>query len=258
MTSAGDPRPLPFPALIPQWDVGARVRAFVTTRAGGFSAGPFASLNLGDGCGDDPGAVRRNRELLGRALPSPVRWLRQVHGAVVHDADSPAAGSPPADAAVTTLTGVPIAVLTADCLPVLLAERSGRAVGIAHAGWRGLAAGVIENTVTAMRERAGGGIEIAAWLGPAIGPAAFEVGDDVVDAFVARDPAAGCVFVPGRVPGKWWADLCRFARLRLSALGVESVGGGGYCTASDPVRFYSYRRDRSTGRMAALIWLASR
>ena len=271
--------------LLPDWPAPAGVRAFVTLRAGGFSRGAWGladgaagGWNLATHCGDDPDAVRRNRARLRASLPAEPCWLEQVHGTAVHDADAgtaaagmpdadgrsidaiPAAGAarpglPRADAAVTTRRGVVLAVLTADCLPVLLSNRSGSVVGIAHAGWRALAAGVLERTLDALAARAADRDWIA-WLGPAIGPASFEVGDEVREAFVAVDASAAEAFTAGRAAGKWQADLFLLARQRLAAAGVSSIHGGGECTVSDAVRFYSYRRDRVTGRMASLIWLA--
>ena len=254
-----------LPGLSPQWPVPARVRAFVTVRAGGVSAGAFGldggapgGLNLGDHVGDDPVSVAENRARLRAMLPGPVRWLQQVHGTAVHDADAPWDGeeAPVADAAVATRPGTVLAVMTADCLPILLADASGRAVGAAHAGWRGLAAGVAETTVDALRARVGADAPLLAWLGPAIGPAAFEVGDEVREAFCDADAASAHAFAPGAAPGKWWADLYALARRRLASRGVDRIHGGGLCTVADPRRFYSHRRDRRSGRFASLVWLA--
>jgi YfiH family protein len=236
--------------LRPDWDAPASVRALVTTRAGGVSHGPYAALNLSERVGDDPFAVETNRTLLRAVLPGDPVWLAQVHGADVVDAAA-VSGIVRADAAFTRARRVVCAVQVADCLPVLLADRAGTVVAVAHAGWRGLAAGVVERTVEAMRVRAE---ELVAWLGPAIGQDAFEVGEDVHAAFVGPDPGAAAAFRAG-APGKWHADLCALARRRLAALGVASVAGGGWCTHAEPVRFYSYRRDGVTGRMAALAWL---
>ncbi len=228
--------------LVPDWAVPARVRAVMTTRA---------SLNLATHVGDDPAAVAGNRRRLGDALGllAEPAWLEQVHGIGV--AVLPVDGTPTADASVTFTSGPACAVLVADCLPVFLAGRAGDRVGIAHAGWRGLAAGVVEATVAALDCEPG---ELVAWLGPSIGPRAFEVGDEVRDAFLARDEGAAALFRPGR-PGRWMADLPGLARRRLAAAGVAAVSGGDLCTYSDPERFYSYRRDGATGRMAALAWL---
>jgi YfiH family protein len=239
----------------PEWPVAHRVRALVTTRAGGRSEGAYASLNLGTGTGDDEARVRDNRRRLRALLPGEPRWLRQVHGREVVRAetvDEPCA----ADASWSAAPGVVCAVLVADCLPVLLAERRGRVVAAAHAGWRGLAAGVLENTVTALGAAGVAPRDLIAWLGPAIGPDAFEVGGEVLEAFCCVDGSARAAFRPGRGPsGRWLADLYALGRQRLARAGVHEVRGGGLCTASDPARFYSYRRDRATGRMAALIWI---
>ena len=244
--------------IVPRWPAPSRVRAFVTTRNGGVSAGPCASLDLGtvppsDAARDELRAVAENRRRVQAFLPSAPAWLEQVHGADVAVVASQRAASPlRVDAAVTREAGVVLAVRVADCMPVLFADSAGEVVGIAHAGWRGLAAGVLENTVAAMRCAPEG---VIAWLGPAIGPSAFEVGADVRDAFVNPDPRATAAFVAGR-PGKWHADLEALARMRLARAGVASIHGGGMCTASDSQRFFSFRRDRATGRMAAFVWLA--
>ncbi len=250
----------------PAWPLPARVGACVTTRSGGLSQGRYGlagggvgGLNLGDHCGDESLAVRCNRERLVRYLPSPPLWLQQVHGSAVVDMDTPrasTAGVLVGDAAVTRVPGRVLAVLSADCLPVLLVDEQARVVGIAHAGWRGLAAGVLENTVGAMRAALGVDAPIVAWLGPAIGPEAFEVGPEVFEAFCAHQPEAACAFRPAGRAGKWMADLYSLARQRLAAVGVDRVGGGALCTVGDPARFYSYRRDGVTGRLASLIWLA--
>ncbi|MCU0897888.1 MAG: peptidoglycan editing factor PgeF [Burkholderiales bacterium] len=240
-----------FPECIrPAWPVPPRVHALATTRAGGASSGPYDSFNLGDHVGDDPVHVARNRALLEQRLPAKPLWLAQVHGTTVVDA-ADVNGVPTADAAVTRAPGVVLAVLTADCLPVLLAARDASAIGIAHAGWRGLAAGVIEATVARM---AAAPSRIVAWLGPAIGQGAFEVGEEVREAFVAPDAGAASAFVRGK-PGKWQADLEALARRRLAAAGVAEVHGGGLCTFTDRERFFSFRRDGRTGRMATLLWL---
>lgn len=235
----------------PEWPAPTNVRAAMTTRLGGVSAGRHASLNLATHVGDEPGAVAENRRRLRAALALPVEpaWLNQLHGRGVAMLPGPMPVS--ADAAVTFGTGTVCAVLVADCLPVLLAGRRGDRVGIAHAGWRGLAAGVIEATVAAL---AAGPGELLAWLGPCIGPQAFEVGPEVRDAFVAQDGAAARDFRAIRA-GKFLADLPALARRRLAACGVSEIHGGGLCTHADPARFYSYRRDGETGRMAALIWM---
>lgn len=235
--------------IVPDWPAPDNVKALITTRAGGVSRAPFASMNLGLRTADDPQAVAANRQRLRACLPREPKWLRQVHGSAVAVADDPAA-APEADAAVTWRPDTVCAVLVADCIPVLLADRAGSVVAIAHAGWRGLACGVIESAVQRM---ALAPQELIAYLGPGIGPRAFEVGADVRDAFLARDAGAQAAFVP-RAPGKWLADLFWLARQALLRAGVTSVHGDTLCTHSDPRRFFSYRRDRTTGRMAALIW----
>ena len=233
------------------WPAPPGVVAFTTLRRGaGVSQPPFDSFNLGARCGDDVAAVMHNREQLiaGFALPSAPRWLRQVHGAGV--AVDPGDGEPEADAAVTRTSGLVLAILTADCLPVVLAAADGGEVAAAHAGWRGLCGGVLEATAAAMRTAPA---DVVAWLGPAAGPQAYEVGTEVRAAFVERDPRAATAFVATR-PGHWRVDLYALARQRLAEAGVTRVFGGGLCTISDAQRFYSHRRDQRTGRMATLIW----
>lgn len=244
---------IPADWIVPDWSLPTRVRAFITTRDGGVSMGPYATFNLGDTTHDDPAAVQANKARLQALLPQPPRWLKQVHGARAVCAD--AVEEPvPADAAYTSSQEVVCAVKVADCMPILLADAHATAVAICHAGWRGLAAGVVENTVGAMPVAPA---SLCAFLGPAIGPSAFEVGDEVRAAFCAVDPQAVQAFRPGK-PGKWMADLFRLARQRLARCGVERVYGGGLCTYSHPERFYSHRRNPQTGRMAALIWLDGR
>lgn len=244
--------------IVPDWaGMPGAVGALYSTRRGGFSAAPYddgaggGGLNLGLHVGDDAALVMQNRALLQAQLPGAPVWLNQVHGAGVVDAAA-VSGVPDADASFTTRPGVVCAIMTADCLPVLFADATGAVVGAAHAGWRGLAQGVLQNTVARMREAGTG--DITAWLGPAIGPRAFEVGAEVRAAFVDADPAAAAAFVvhPG---GKFLADIYRLARLALAGCGVRQVGGGDFCTVSDDARFYSYRRDRVTGRMASLVWI---
>ena len=243
----------------------ANVRTLATTRRGGVSAGPYddgaggGGLNLGMHVGDAPALVRANRVLLAASLPGAPAWISQVHGVAVVDAATVGPGQPVrvADASFATQAGVVCAVMTADCLPVLFADMQGRVVGAAHAGWRGLADGVLQETVRAMR--AAGAAEITAWLGPAIGKTRFEVGADVMERFmedaIAPDAVvAAFVAYPGR-PGKYLADMNALARLLLAQDGVDDVAGGEYCTASDAGRFYSYRRDGVTGRLASMIWL---
>jgi YfiH family protein len=235
----------------PDWPAPPRVRTLVTTRNGGVSRGPYASLNLGTRVGDDPHAVTENRARLSALLPSEPKWLQQVHGIEAVQADR-AEAEPTADAAFTRAPGVVCAVQAADCLPVLLCDREGTGIAAAHAGWRGLSAGVLERTVAALSLPPK---DLLAWLGPAIGPRAFEVGADVFDTFTAVDREAAAAFQPLR-ERKWLADLYALARRRLSLAGVTAVYGGRLCTAGDPTRFFSHRRDGVTGRQAALIWLA--
>lgn len=238
--------------IVPDWPVA--VRAAVSTRSiDGASQPPFDAFNLGAHCGDDPIAVTRNRMRLvaDLALPQPPRWLSQVHGRrVVRIARRDPFQPEQADAAVTADRDVVLAILTADCLPVLLAAADGSEVGAAHAGWRGLAGGVIEATIAAMRTPASA---LVAWLGPAIGADAYEVGNEVRAAFIADDAEAGAVFRDSR-PGHWFCDLYALARRRLAACGVTTVSGGGFDTFADP-RFYSYRREPRTGRFASLVWM---
>jgi len=279
----------------PDWPAPANVAAVMTTRAGGVSRPPFDSFNTATHVGDDPAAVEQNRAELGRFLPSGPLWLDQVHGNGVAgfppidpvryglDCGSdlsqtsraearpttqresgrgirePHPVSPPqADACVAFTPGQVCVVQTADCLPVLFSDTAGTVVAAAHAGWRGLAGGVLEATVAAM------GVDpsrILAWMGAAIGPSAFEVGPEVREAFISQHPLAGVAFrptMPGTLderPGKWLADIYALARIRLAAVGVEQVFGGGLCTYTDRARFHSYRRDGQSGRMASLIWL---
>ncbi len=243
---------LPAEWIKPDWPAPANVRAFVTTRLGGVSAGEYASMNLGLDSGDDAANVARNRLIVRAVLPSPPVWMKQVHGIEVADLDRIAPGEAPrADAAVTGEAGRAAAVLTADCMPLFLCDAAGKRVGVAHAGWRGMAAGVIEATVGALQSDPRG---ILAWMGPAIGPAAFEVGPEVRAAFVEVDPRAHTAFTPdGR--GKYRADLYRLARQRLERAGVRAVFGGGFCTCREAERFFSYRRVPASGRMGAFIWM---
>jgi YfiH family protein len=243
---------IPEDWIVPDWPLPRHVRSIITTRAGGTSTGPYSSMNLGTRVDDDPASVAANRAFLRRCLPSEPAWLQQVHGNHVKRLDEDA-GPADADAAVTRTPGRVCAVMVADCLPVLLADRAGSVVAAAHAGWRGLSGGVIENTVGAMAVPPG---NLVAYLGPAIGPRAFEVGADVRSAFLAGGSDADSAFV-AHAPGKWLADLFRLARQRLKTIGVGAVYGGGSCTYSDSTRFFSHRRDKVTGRMAALIWIES-
>jgi hypothetical protein len=271
--------------VFPDWPAPAAVRACTTTRRGGVSEGPYADFNLASHVGDNAGHVIANRAKLRARLGLTVEpvWLTQVHGTRVVDAgqvgsmgsDSielglhaasglhtgsiesdpierlPTGTAPEADGSVAFGPGVACAVLTADCLPVIFCTVDGTRVGAAHAGWRGLAAGILEATAAALNRPPH---EVMAWIGPGIGADAYEVGPDVREAFVRADAASEAAFVPGQ-PGRWWADMYRLARLRLAAAGVTTVYGGGLCTYADAERFYSFRRDRTTGRMATLVWI---
>ena len=238
--------------LVPDWPAPARVRAFVTTRAGGVSAGEYGSMNLGLASGDDPAKVAANRERLRAALPGDPTWLVQVHGRDVVDLDAwRGPDRPRGDATLTRTPGRVAGVLTADCLPVVFCDRQGTRVAVAHAGWRGLAAGVLEATVAALDRHPG---DILAWMGPAIGPASFVVGPEVREAFVDVDPAADTAF-RDHGPGKHLADLYALARQRLARAGVASVHGGGWCTMREADRFFSYRRCRESGRMGTFAWI---
>jgi len=239
--------------IAPDWPAPAHVRVLSTLRAGGVSVGPYASLNLAEHVGDHPDAVSANRLLLREAahLPAEPLWLEQVHGTNVirHPGDSVIVR---ADASVAFEPGRVCAVMTADCLPVVLSDRGGTRVGVVHAGWRGLLDGVVEATIAALDASPA---QLIAWLGPAIGPGAFEVGDEVRSAFAARNPAAGEYFRPNE-RNRYQADLYGLAKLALAAAGVGSVHGGGWCTHHESERFFSFRRDGVTGRMATLAWLA--
>ena len=235
----------------PDWALPPGVQAAITLRDGGVSQAGYASLNPAAHVGDDCEAVQANRAIIRQqlALPAEPVWLNQVHGVTVVRADQVIAATPTADAAYTAVAGVVCAVLTADCLPLLLCGDEGAVIAAAHAGWRGLLAGVIDATVQAMACR-----RMQVFLGPAIGPDDFEVGDDVRDAFLRRDPVYAQAFV-ARASGKWLADIYQLARINLHALGIEAVAGGGWSTVADAQNFYSYRRDgAATGRMASLIW----
>lgn len=261
----------------PSWQ---GVRAFCSERAGGVSLAPYAGLNLGIHVGDDLSAVAENRARLRVQLPAEPCWLDQVHGIDVFDADaaraSPSADPradaasgqapdhltawhpPRADAAITQTPGRVLAILTADCLPVVIVDEAATTLGAAHAGWRGLVGGVLEATLARMTQATGGSPSWKAWIGPAIGPQAFEVGADVRDAFLADDAGNAACFVPrAEVPGKWWADLPELAARRLRRAGVTQVELSGRCTVSEPERYFSYRRDGQTGRIATLAWLTA-
>jgi len=241
---------IPGHLITPDWHAPANVKALQTTRMGGISILPYASLNLGDHVGDAPLAVARNRMLLNTLLPSEPVWLKQVHGTVVANADL-ASCLPQADACIARHRDAVCVVMTADCLPVLLCDTQGSVVGAVHAGWKGLAAGVIEAAVQAMDVAPQ---NLMAWMGPAISQQAFEVGEEVRAVFVDADPQALAAFIPGQ-SGKWFADLYTLARLRLSALGIMQIYGGDYCTYRESGKFFSYRRDGATGRMGTFIWL---
>jgi purine-nucleoside/S-methyl-5'-thioadenosine phosphorylase / adenosine deaminase len=248
---------LPADWIVPDWPAPARVRGLITTRNGGVSQAPFDSMNLATQLDDDPAAVSVNRARLRGCLPAEPCWLQQVHGTRVVQADA-AAPLQEADACVARETGQVCVVMIADCLPVLLCDRAGTTVAVAHAGWRGLSAGVLESTIAAMGCAPA---ELLAYLGPAIGPEAFEVGGDVLDAFTRAQPRARECFrakpVPAGASRKWLADLYGLARQRLASAGLRALYGGAGCTFSEPRRFFSHRRDRRTGRQAALIWLAA-
>jgi YfiH family protein len=248
--------------LRPDWPAGPGVGAVMSTRAGGVSTGPFSSFNLGLAAGDEPAAVQANRERFAVAIGARPVFLAQVHGARVVNLDTLAPEAlEQADASIATRPGLACTVMVADCLPVLFAAPQGRGVGAAHAGWRGLAAGVLDNTVQALCEAAAcAPQELVAWLGACIGPQAFEVGADVLQAFGAEPSKEGNPhFFPKKAGAdgspRWWADLPALARSRLAEAGVKQVSGGAWCTVADDSRFFSYRRDRVTGRMAAAVWL---
>ncbi|OIR02290.1 laccase domain protein YfiH [mine drainage metagenome] len=237
--------------IVPDWPAPANVKALQTTRHGGISTAPYDTLNLGLHVGDSPQAVARNRQLLEPLLPSEPVWLEQVHGTVVADADS-ASCHVQADACIARHRGAVCVVMTADCLPVLLCDEAGTVVGAVHAGWKGLAAGVIEATVKAMDVAPH---KLMAWFGPAIGQEAFEVGAEVRAAFIAHQARAAEAFVAHGGQGKYLADIYLLARQRLEVLGIRKVSGGNYCTYRQKDRFFSYRRDGVTGRMGTFIWL---
>jgi YfiH family protein len=258
--------------LLPDWPAPPRVRSLITSRDGGVSRAPYASLNLGAHVGDDPFAVAENRRRLAGHLPASPCWLEQVHGTTLVDAAGLAAAEVPvADGAFVRAPGVVCAVMTADCLPVLLCDQSGSVVAALHAGWRGLQAGILERAVEALGVP---GVRLLAYLGPAIGPQAFEVGDEVRRAFVDAHQEAAAAFLPvqqdwpaqnvaaaggpatQQPEPKWLADIYLLARKSLRRAGVDAIYGGGACTLREAERFFSYRRDGVTGRMAALIWLA--
>ena len=236
--------------IIPDWPAPVNVKALQTTRRGGISGAPYDSLNLGDHVDDASLAVAHNRILLNTLLPSEPVWLEQVHGTKVVNADMTDC-LPQADACIARHRAAVCVVMTADCLPILFCDTRGSVVGAAHAGWKGLAAGVIESTVRAMDVAPQ---DLMAWLGPAISQQAFEVGKEVRALFVDADPQTAAAFIPGQ-QGKWLADIYRLARLRLNALGTTQIYGGSYCTYRESEKFFSYRRDGVTGRMGTFIWL---
>ena len=236
--------------IVPDWPAPARVRACVTTRNGGYSQGPYAQLNLAEHVGDDSLQVQRNRLLVDQLLGCQATWLNQVHSCDVVAASNDLVT---ADASYSTTPYLAACVMTADCLPVLFCDRQGSIVAAAHAGWRGLAQGILEATVQQMQVPAS---ELMAWLGPAIGPEVFEVGPEVLEAFVSIQPEAKLAFVPAARAGHWYADIYALARLRLQRVGVTAVYGGEFCTMTDAQqRFFSYRQQAVTGRFASLVWL---
>ncbi len=246
--------------IIPQWPAPPQVRACTTTRIGGFSNGVFASMNLGDRTEDNMVAIAKNRNQLNKILQLPGEpcWLYQSHSNKVVRLYDDTGANQNADASYTTMVNKVCVVLTADCLPVLLCAKDGSAVAAIHAGWRGLANGVVDNTISTLLHFARCKPEnLIAWLGPAIGSAVFEVGDEVRTAFTGVLPHASAAFRPV-AEGKWLADIYQLARQRLERMGVTDVFGGSFCTVTQYEKFYSYRRDRETGRMATLIWIESR
>lgn len=248
-----------LPLIHADWPAPANVHAVVTTRAGGVSLLPWDSLNLGTHVGDDPAHVAENRQRLLAALRKTAfcesaQWLNQVHGVAVVEAEKKAEARalwvPDADAVGTGQKEIPCVVMTADCLPVFFCDRKGSRVAVAHAGWRGLCDGVLEATLQTFADPA----DVMAWMGPAIGPEKFEVGAEVREAFLQHDTAAEKAFIPSLNKGRWLADIYALAHRRLLLSGAGSVHGGGLCTVTDAARFFSYRRDGRTGRMAAVIW----
>lgn len=234
------------------WPAPAHIHTLVTTRGGGVSPAPYHSLNLGKHVGDSDALVQQNRALVGQQLPAEPFWLNQTHSTIVVEA-GPATTTPPeADASVTTQPDTVCCVMTADCLPVLFTNESGTVVAAAHAGWRGLCNGVLEATLARMGVAPG---TIMAWMGPAIGPDAFEVGAEVRTAFIAKQAGAASAFIDID-DGKYLADIYQLARLRLQAQGVTQIYGGDFCTVIDREHFFSYRRDGITGRMGSMIWIA--
>jgi YfiH family protein len=262
LTPALSPATLLANAVRPNWPAPANIHALVTTRLGGVSAVPFANFNVGDHVDDDAHAVACNRELLERGLQtiapaSAPQWLKQVHGVDMITPPTDAAERrlwvPEADAATTTQASVPLVIMTADCLPILMTDRAGQRIAAAHAGWRGLCDGIIEKTAAQFTDSS----QVLAWLGPAIGPRAFEVGPEVRAAFMAQDANAELAFqCQGARAGYWMADIYQLARQRLQRAGISAIYGGEHCTWHESAQFFSYRRDGRTGRMASVIWIS--
>lgn len=242
--------------IIPNWNAPKNVKAIASTRLEGFSTGVYQGLNLGSHVGDDLDTVFRNRQQLTQMakMPSAPVWLNQTHSTAVIQVNQPTEITLDADGLITSQPGVVLSAMTADCLPVLLTNTQGSQVAAVHAGWRGLADGIVENAVATFGRDAIDGNMIA-WLGPAIGASAFEVGEDVLQAFCDANPQAIDAFIPTGQVGKWWANMELLATQRLNALGVTQVFACGLCTYSDPEHFYSYRRDGVTGRLASFIWI---
>ncbi|MGY5774260.1 peptidoglycan editing factor PgeF [Vibrio antiquarius] len=237
--------------IIPNWRAPKNVKAFASTRIGGFSTGPYQGLNLGTHVGDDLSLVEKNRALLAQQanMPNAPIWLNQTHSTVVAQANEPTTQVLDADGVFTSSRHVVCSAMTADCLPVLLTNTQGTQVAAVHAGWRGLANGIVENALALFSG------EVIAWLGPAIGSQAFEVGEDVLQAFVDFDSQAHQAFTPRDIDGKWFADMSKLATQRLNRAGVTQVFDSGLCTYQDKASFYSYRRDGKTGRQATFIWI---
>ena len=237
--------------ILPNWPAPKNVKAFASTRVGGFSSAPYQGLNLGAHVGDDPSIVEKNRAWLAQQanMPSAPIWLNQTHSTVVAQVSAPTTRVLDADGVFTSASNVVCSAMTADCLPVLLTNTQGTQVAAVHAGWRGLANGIVENALELFSG------EVMAWLGPAIGPQAFEVGEDVLQAFVDFDSQAHQAFTPRDVAGKWLADISKLATQRLNKLGITQVFDSGLCTFQDKEDFYSYRRDGVTGRQATFIWI---
>jgi len=237
--------------ITPNWNAPKQVKAFASTRIGGCSKSPYEGLNLGMHVGDDPILVQSNRDLLQQQteMPTAPVWLNQTHSTVVLEVVQPTNDVLNADGVITSSPNVVCSAMTADCLPVLITNTQGTQVAAVHAGWRGLAGGIVENALTHFSN------DVMLWLGPAIGPQAFEVGEDVLQAFLDYDSKAATAFVPGKQQGKWWANMATLTRLRMAKLGIDQVFDSGLCTYQDPQRFYSYRRDGVTGRQATFIWI---